>query len=85
VKNQTGNALGMAAGFAVAVVFTGGLVVGAPLVLISMGVGLSVSLAYDCRSQSQKIISIACASRPLIFTDDDQPSPSTLLFFWWNF
>ncbi|MFN7506762.1 MAG: hypothetical protein ACK5Q1_14525, partial [Limnobacter sp.] len=47
VKNQTGNALGMAAGFAVAIVLTGGIVAGAPLVLLSMGIGLSVSLAYD--------------------------------------
>ncbi|MCR2746125.1 hypothetical protein [Limnobacter parvus] len=46
-KNQTGNALGMAAGFGVAILFTGGMVAGAPLILLSIGVGLAVSVAYD--------------------------------------
>ncbi len=46
-KNQTGNALGMAAGFGVAILLTGGMVAGAPLILLSMGVGFAVSIAYD--------------------------------------
>ena len=46
-KNQTRNALGIAAGFGVAILFTGGIVAGAPLILLSMGVGFAVSIAYD--------------------------------------
>ena len=46
-KNQTGNALGMAAGFGVAILFTGGMVAGAPLILLSMGIGFAVSIGYD--------------------------------------
>ena len=46
-KNQTGNAVGMAAGFGVAILFAGGVLAGAPLVLLSMGIGIAASLVYD--------------------------------------
>ncbi|VWX37319.1 conserved hypothetical protein [Limnobacter sp. 130] len=46
-KNQTGNAIGMATGFGVAILFTGSLVAGAPLILFSMGIGIAASIAYD--------------------------------------
>jgi hypothetical protein len=37
----------MAAGFGVAILFTGGMVAGAPLILLSMGIGVAVSIGYD--------------------------------------
>jgi len=46
-KNQTSNVLAMAAGFGVAILFTGGTVAGAPLILLSMGIGIAVSIGYD--------------------------------------
>ena len=46
-KNQTGNAVSMAAGFGVAILFAGGVLAGAPLVLLSMGIGIAASLVYD--------------------------------------
>lgn len=37
----------MAAGFGVAILFAGGVLAGAPLVLLSMGIGIAASLVYD--------------------------------------